>query len=244
MKRPSKIPERVRVPARGARVGAAARSFPSAGVALAALLLVTAAATAEDPEIEVRKAVRPTPGNAILQTIPAEASARLLERGWVLIETPGSEDDHFEGLEALVIFERPPNETLRMLAQTGRQTEYRKDVHTIETIEFEENGSIDEHRMRIMFVRIAYRIDYDIDYEALRMTWRLDPRFENSLKHLEGYWELYELGGGRTLARFGTDVEVGPAIPPMLQDSVTRSKVPKSIDNTRKWVNSGGKFRP
>ena len=58
------------------------------------------------------------------------------------------------------------------------------------------------------------------------------------------FWELYELDEKRTLARFGTALEVGPALPTFLQDMVTRSKLPASIEHCRKWVNSDGTYRP
>jgi hypothetical protein len=76
------------------------------------------------------------------------------------------------------------------------------------------------------------------------MTWGLDPEYENDLARLEGFWELYELDEARTLARFGTAVQVGPALPGFVQDLVTRKKLPASIDQTRQWVDSLGLYRP
>ncbi|MEN8161643.1 MAG: hypothetical protein ABFS41_16355, partial [Myxococcota bacterium] len=59
-----------------------------------------------------------------------------------------------------------------------------------------------------------------------------------------GYWELHELEGGRTLARFGTRVNVSAAVPGFLQNGITRKNVPESLDNTRQWIDSGGRWRP
>ena len=98
--------------------------------------------------------------------------------------------------------------------------------------------------MRIMFMKMAYRVRYQIDFEIGRMSWKLDPDFENSLQALEGFWEFYRLDDERTLARFGTVVEVAPALPAFLQDLITRSKLPGSIEHCRKWVNSDGTYRP
>jgi hypothetical protein len=204
---------------------------------------LTAAAQAEQG---TGLAVSPstTPAAALLDSIPSDASEQLFDRGWTLVDTPGVEDEHFDGLEALVLFEQPKPRVLRLLSQTARQKEYRADVKSIETIEYYDNGSLDEHRMRIMFVKVAYRVRYQIDFDTGRMSWRLDPDFENSLQALEGFWEFYELDDERTLARFGTAVEVAPALPAFVQDMVTRTKLPGSIEHCRKWVNSDGTYRP
>ena len=98
--------------------------------------------------------------------------------------------------------------------------------------------------MRIMFFDLTYRIRYQIDFDIGLISWKLDPDFENSLQALEGFWELYQLDDQRTLARFGTALEAAPALPAFLQDMVTRSKLPNSIEHCRKWVNSDGTYRP
>ena len=50
--------------------------------------------------------------------------------------------------------------------------------------------------------------------------------------------------GSRTLARFGTRVSVSKAVPGFLQNGITRKNVPETLENTRKWVDSGGQWRP
>lgn len=226
-------------------------SGTAAGCFWLVLLLISAAlahplSAAAQAEEGADLAVAPptTPGKALLDSIPVDASKLLFDRGWTIIDTPGMEDGHFDGLEALVLFERPKPRVLRLLSQTARQAEYRADVRGIETIERYDDGSLDEHRMRIMFLKLAYRIRYQIDFEIGRISWKLDPDFENSLQSLEGFWEFYRLDDQRTLARFGTAVEVAPALPAFVQEIVTRRKLPGSIEHCRKWVNSDGTYRP
>jgi hypothetical protein len=76
------------------------------------------------------------------------------------------------------------------------------------------------------------------------MTWELDPSFDNSIDQVSGYWEFLDLDGGRTLARFGTWVRVGPLLPAFVQDRATRQNVLETIESTRQWVDSGGRWRP
>ena len=64
------------------------------------------------------------------------------------------------------------------------------------------------------------------------------------LEHVEGFWQLYELSSSQTLGRFGTRVQVGTALPVWLQDYATRQNVPQTMEHVRRWVDSGGTYRP
>lgn len=147
-------------------------------------------------------------------------------------------------LEGLVVFEQPRSRTLQLIAQTARQTEYRPELEAVETVERSDGATIDEHRMKIMFMEIDYRVRTHYDYERSRIDWKLDPNFDNDLQDIEGYWELYELDENRTLGKFGTRVSVGQAMPIWLQDYATRKNVPQTMDRMRRWVDSDGTYRP
>jgi hypothetical protein len=101
-----------------------------------------------------------------------------------------------------------------------------------------------EQHLKLMFVPIVYRLRHRPDREAARISWQLDRSFESSLRNVEGYWELFGLEGGRTLGRFGSVVDVGPAVPRSLQDMLTRKTVERSVESCRRWVDSGGTWRP
>lgn len=169
--------------------------------------------------------------------------ARLEDAKVVILDA--EEGDAAEGwVKALAIFERPREEVMRLVAQSTRQIEYRPEITAIETVERFPNGTVDEHAVKILFIALHYRLRAQIDYAAGRAWWGLDPRFANDLSRFDGYWEFHELGPARTLGVFGTVVDIGPAFPRMLQDSVTRKNVPQTVDRTRRWVDSGGAWRP
>ena len=42
----------------------------------------------------------------------------------------------------------------------------------------------------------------------------------------------------------GTSVDVGPAVPAMLQDWITRKNVPETMKRVQRWVESDGSDRP
>jgi hypothetical protein len=92
----------------------------------------------------------------------------------------------------------------------------------------------------------VYRLRYREDTTAARFDWHLDPGFDNDLEQIEGFWELYPYAGrgGATLGRFGSRVDVGPAIPDFIQDRLGRRTVLDYIENIRRWIDSGGTWRP
>jgi hypothetical protein len=193
-----------------------------------ALLLALAAATPAWGEPD---------GETILAAVPASLAADLQARKVVL---DARSDAATQAARGFVIFERPVSRVFMLLAQTSRQGEYRPEVETIETVETFEGGSVDEHRMKILFIDIRYRLRNRVDAARRRIEWELAPGFESDLERVEGSWELYALGEGRTLGVFGTLVEVGSGMPSFLQDYVTRKNLPRTLERCRRWVDGDG----
>jgi hypothetical protein len=164
-----------------------------------------------------------------------------MEERLVLMKTDGSD----KGLvEALVLFSKPPEEVWPLLVQRERQKEYRPELTSVEIVTREENACVEEQHLKIAFLKIGYRLTDRFDPATRTLTFALDPSFETQLEHVSGYWELHSLDGGRTLARFGTRVNVSSAVPGFLQNGITRKNVPDTLENTRLWVDSGGRWRP
>jgi hypothetical protein len=177
--------------------------------------------------------------------LPAPGLLAELERERVLLaeDTP-SDADPRGAARALVLFERPRFDVLRLLASTSRQREYRPELTKLDVIEASESGDVVEYRVRIMLTTLRYRARHGWDYERGRVWWTLDPSFDNDMQVLDGLWELRELDARRTLGRFTTRIDLGPALPAFLQDYATRKKLPESMEQVREWVDSGGKRRP
>ena len=91
---------------------------------------------------------------------------------------------------------------------------------------------------------VRYWVRYRMDPARTAMRWGLEPGRANDLQRADGFWELYPLEGGRTLGRFGATVDVGSAVPRFFQGWVTRKNLPRTIDRARRWVDSGGSWRP
>ncbi len=181
----------------------------------------------------------------VLENEPPELAARLDSEGLVVLEdVGGSGAESF--IVAYVVFEQPHGEVVRLLRQAERQPEYRTELDRVATVERFEGGRIDEQRVRIMFTELVYRLRYDESPDARRFEWKLDPDFDNDMQTMEGFWEFlpYESDPSRTLARFGSNVDVGPAVPRFIQKGLSRRTVIRYLRNCRQWIDSRGEWRP
>jgi hypothetical protein len=181
---------------------------------------------------------QPEEARTVLAREPPALVEALLENKVVLA---GHSDGRAHVTRGFVIFEQAIDRTFLLLSQTVRQREYRPDLATIETVEQLPDGSIEEHRMRILFLDIRYRLRHRSDRERRRLTWELAPGYDHDLARLEGFWELYPLPPNRTLGVFGTQLEMGDAVPSFLEDLATRRNLPGTLERCRRWVDGDGR---
>jgi hypothetical protein len=182
--------------------------------------------------------------DAVLAQEPQQIAAQLHAKKLVVVKGSDAEDPSF--VLAYVVFERSPDQVVVLLSQAERQPEYRPEIESVRTIRRFENGRVDEQRMKLVFQPLVYRLVYARDAEGGRVSWALDPEFDNDLRRMEGFWEFYPFASApaRTLGRFGSTVDVGPAVPAFVQRNLTRKTVLRYVDHTRRWVDSNGTWRP
>lgn len=196
-------------------------------------------AAVASPEAERERDSHAVTAASLLANQPNEIRERLQQEKLVLMEEVGDETP--AGLMVgLVIFEQPIKRVYDYLAETERQIEVRPELTSIEVVSRGEHH-VDEYRMKILFKRYEYRLQYSLDPVAHELRWELAPGFENDLERLDGFWQLYALHADRTLGRFGSRVSVGPGVPRFLQDWMTREKMPDTLENIRRWIDAGGR---
>jgi hypothetical protein len=188
-------------------------------------------------------AAAPPTAESVLAQEPPELVEELRARGLVVLEDVASREPATFVI-AYVRFAQPRPRVVALVSDPARQREWRTDLHSVDTVERTEWVRIDEIHLRVMFRELVYRVRYERDPATDRIAWRLDPRFENDLATFDGFWEFYPAEGGGTLGRFGTRVDAGAAIPAFLQRELTRRNVVGTMENCRKWVDSGGTWRP
>ena len=206
--------------------------------ALALASLVALGAGAPDGE-----SVAVASGDRVLAQEPPELVAQLRNNGMLVMEDVGSADPQ-SFVIAWVIFTQPRERAVALVTDGSRQREWRPGIDGVEVVERDGAARVDEVRMRVMFRELVYRVKYLRDEATQRITWSLDPRFDNDLATFDGFWEFYALPDARTLGRFGTRVDAGMALPAVMQRSLTRRNVIDTMEACKKWVDSDGRWRP
>jgi hypothetical protein len=184
---------------------------------------------------------RPASAQALLEAQSKDVVEDLMSDRMVLVQ---GENPKPGLVEALVLFSQPVEKVWELLLQRERQKEFRPELTSITVIERSADGLTEEQHLKIAFLSVGYRLLDRFEPDTLTFTWELDPTFESPHEHGSGYWELHALDSPRTLARFGTKVSVSPAVPGFLQNGITRKNVPQTLENTRQWVDSDGRWRP
>ena len=133
---------------------------------------------------------------------------------------------------------------MRLLSQSARQAEYRSELREVLPLDRHEGRNIEQHRLRIAFVNVIYRVSTRVDFEQARIVWNLDDRYDNDVERIEGHWQIETLPHDRSLGHFATVVDVGAALPDFLENAITARLLPETIENIRRWVDSDGRYRP
>jgi len=180
------------------------------------------------------------PGSPFLAPQPA-LLARVEDEHVVILDAAAQGADRVKVAEALVLFEQPVATVLRLLTATSRQTEYRPELQSLNIVKATDQSNLAEYTLRVMLVTLRYRVQTSWDPEQGRIWWSLDPSFPNQMKALDGLWELRALDERRTLGHMSIRIDLGPALPAALQDYATRKKLPESMDQVRRWVDSNGR---
>lgn len=182
---------------------------------------------------------------SVLEREPGALLDKLVEEKLAVVQ--GGDGDGPESfVVAYVLFERNLGEVLGLLKQANRQPEYRPELKSVKTVERFPYGRVDEQVLKIVFRKLKYRLRYNEDPVSGRLEWKLDPTFDNSLKRMEGFWELYSFADtpDRTLGRFGSAVDVGQGVPKFIQRGMGRKTVLRYVRNCRQWIDSDGDWRP
>jgi hypothetical protein len=61
------------------------------------------------------------------------------------------------------------------------------------------------------------------------------------MRRVEGSWELYAMDASRTLGRLSTSVDMGEVMPASLEQAITRTTLPRTLERCRLWVNADGR---
>ena len=153
-------------------------------------------------------------------------------------DTSKGEEDQKRFIYAAMIFDQPIEQVWKLHIDVDKQYRYLPDLVASPLVDKER---CDFH-VKIMMINIYYRVKYNFDKENYKFSWSLDPSYDNDMKRVDGFWELYKIDDKRTLGRYGTNIEVTSLIPEFIMDKLTRSNLPTTMDGCYKYIQSGGKW--
>jgi len=163
-----------------------------------------------------------------------------LAAGEVVFFTSDSGDEVKHALiQAVVVFDQPPEKVWDLLYHTEDQIKYLEEIKDIQVINKDKSQDNIEFHLKILWMDILYRVIHQFDQADLFFHWGLDPSFKNDLDDLEGYWQLYPYGNGKTLARYGSQVSIRN-VPSFIENMFKKNGVRKSLLAVKQYVDSGG----
>ncbi len=166
-----------------------------------------------------------------------------LERGEVVILEQPEVIEGREMVTAAIIFNQDIDTVFSLINQGWRQEEF---LPHLDSSELHSKGDgkdrIDIH-VKILWIEIDYRVMGDYGSEPYRRSWSLDPEYDNDMKEVSGFWQLYWIDPDHTLARYGTLVETGFWLPGFVQEFLTKRDLPKALGAEKEWIDSGGSYR-
>jgi len=207
---------------------------------LASILVCASATPASDAtacRVDGPRLPAAHPGEHLIASLPTEYANELRSQGQIFPPDEAIPQLACPGMvHVIVILDASPEDAMRLLAQTHRQAEYLRNLHQVQELMRSEAESVVQHDLKILFKKLSYQLHYHSDPERHRIWWGLEPSFENDLRDVRGYWEFLPLDDGRTLALYGSVVDVGPVVPRRMQSALTRKSLDESMREIQKWV--------
>jgi uncharacterized membrane protein len=143
--------------------------------------------------------------------------------------------------ERTVEIEAPIERCFEIAADIQNAPEWQGSLKDVEVLEKGADGRAElvetESDTKVKTVRARLRFGYE---EPTRITWVQE---KGDTKALNGWWDLEDLGGGRTRATYGLDVDPGRMLGMLLrgpvQDQVRNFLLGGAAEGLKKHAESG-----
>ena len=197
--------------------------------ALVLLVLISAVPTVDNPE-------------AWKGLTPAQIAQ--IKKGQIVLldqdTSGGSNQSRF--IRAAILFNQPIEKVWPLFRKTENQARYLPDLDSNTLVRRDAKGDLVDFHVVMAGIHIDYRIHHVYDDANCKLTWSLDPTFDNDMKRVDGYWFLYKNDATHTLARYGTQVQVASFIPDFIMKRLTKSNLPVNLEAVKKYIESGGTY--
>ena len=143
---------------------------------------------------------------------------------------------------AYLIFSQPITTVWKLMLHPEKEATFLPDLNSSKLLWRKGNKVEVEFTVKIMFVKVVYRVIHTYYPEKYYFNWTLDPNYDNDLKYFYGEWQLYPLPNGKTLAKYMAIVHASPLVPGFIERKLAKSNIPKNMKAFQKWINSNGKY--
>lgn len=199
-------------------------------------------------------ATQPAEGQRFIETLEAEERDVLLKERFYLLagedrDSPSrkrSGDAAVKGfVRALVIFDQPKNRVMELICATEKQASFLKDLDRSESLARQTDvGELTKFTIDIWFWHIDYWVQHWFYPECGRVEWFLDTEhFDNDIKGMAGFWQLYALSDKQSVAEYGIAVETGIPVPRSWKDAIQRRRIPGAMKQFIRYIDSNGEYR-
>ncbi len=179
-------------------------------------------------------------GNNGLKGLSA-AQQQEIAKGEVVLLNDGKGDGN-SLIEAALVFNAAPETTWKLLSRTEDQTNYIKECKEIKVISQSPTKAVQVHTVGNALANFTYGVLQYYDPANKYIHWSLDPGYkDNDLTALNGYWQFYPYGKGKTLARYGSTVSF-KSVPDFVENMFKKGGVKDALGQVKKYVDSGGTY--
>jgi uncharacterized membrane protein len=123
--------------------------------------------------------------------------------------------------EKSVEIDAPMERCFAIAADIEHAPEWQGSLKVVEVLERDAEGRAllaeTQNDAKVRTVKTRLRFSYD---EPTKITWRQE---KGDVKSLDGWWTLEDLGGGRTRAAYGLDVDPGRMLGMLLRGPIEAS---------------------
>lgn len=172
------------------------------------------------------------------------AQVEQVKKGQIVLmdqDTSGSGDQK-RFIQAAILFNQPIDKAWQLFRKTENQHRYLPDLDECKLVKRDAKGDLVDFEVELAGFEIEYRIHHVYDDANYKLSWGLDPSYDNDMKRVDGFWHLYKYSETQTLARYGTQVEVSSLIPEFIMKKLTRDNLPANMQAVKKYIESGGKW--
>jgi ribosome-associated toxin RatA of RatAB toxin-antitoxin module len=145
-------------------------------------------------------------------------------------------------ITAVMIFNKPPEQVFDLLYRSEDQIKFLPEIKDVKVISKTEKDNNIEFKTRAAVFTFVYRVIHKFDKNNLYMDWVMDKNFKNDLQDLRGFWKFYPYPGGKTLARYGSNVSV-KGVPEWVENIFKATGVKDALKNVKKYIDTGWTYR-